>query len=83
MNHEPSCSKCNAEMLIGFLVDQHHMNPAVEYAEQSEWVAGAPDERSTWTGSIQLKGRDRRKVFTYCCSTCGYLESYALAEPGE
>jgi hypothetical protein len=54
----------------GFVVDQSYGT-----AEASEWVEG-PVEKSFWTG-VKLRGRDRRRIDTYRCVRCGYLESYA------
>ena len=39
----------------------------------SEWVEGAP-QTSFWLG---LKVSEARKIVTYRCESCGFLESYA------
>jgi hypothetical protein len=57
-------------MEAGFLVDHTYGTAAA-----SEWVEG-PVEASFWTG-VKLKGRERRRVNTWRCLRCGYLESYA------
>jgi hypothetical protein len=54
----------------GFLVDHSYAT-----VEAPEWVEG-PVEASVWTG-VKLRGRERRRVETYRCVRCGYLESYA------
>ena len=72
-----TCPKCSADMKSGFLIDLYHKNPVLEICEQAEWVEGDSAKRSAFTGGIDLKGRNRRKVITYCCTGCGYLESYA------
>jgi hypothetical protein len=47
---------------------------------QEEWAKGPP-ETSVWTSSgVKLKGKERRKVTTFCCPECGFLESYAEME---
>jgi hypothetical protein len=47
---------------------------------QAEW-AKRPPETSVWTSSsVKLKGKERRKVTTFCCPKCGFLESYAEME---
>ena len=68
----PKCPKCAQPMDEGFLLDYTHNN---NMAKPSEWVEGAP-KYSFWTG-LNLGGRGRRQVATYCCPKCGFLESYA------
>jgi hypothetical protein len=67
---EPSCPKCRAEMEPGFVVDHTYGEAAA-----TEWVEG-PVEASFWTG-VRLRGRERRRIDTYRCVRCGYLELYA------
>jgi predicted nucleic-acid-binding Zn-ribbon protein len=67
---DPTCPKCRGEMEDGFLVDHTYGTAAA-----SEWVEG-PVEASFWTG-VKLRGRERRRVNTWRCLRCGYLESYA------
>lgn len=67
---DPSCPKCKGEMEPGFLVDHTYGSAAA-----SEWVEG-PVEASIWTG-VKLRGRERRRVDTFRCVRCGYLECYA------
>jgi hypothetical protein len=67
---DPTCPKCRGEMEAGFLVDHTYATSAA-----SEWVEG-PVEASFWTG-VKLRGRERRRVNTWRCVRCGYLESYA------
>ncbi len=68
---EPVCPKCHAEMEPGFLIEHGDYGQA----GTSEWAEGPP-ERSVWTG-IKLRGKERRRVDTYRCVRCGFLESYA------
>ena len=67
---DPTCPKCRAPMERGFLVDHTHGGVA-----PSEWADGLA-ERSFWTG-VKMRGRERRRVETFRCESCGYLESYA------
>lgn len=61
----------------GFTVDHAQSGVAV----QQVWAEGEP-ARSIWTG-LKLKGREQYSVRTYRCTSCGFLESYAVeAAPG-
>ena len=64
------CPKCSKVMEEGFIVD-HAKNGDV----QAEWVEGPP-QISFWTG-LKLRGKVRVPVSTFCCTGCGFLESYA------
>jgi hypothetical protein len=77
----PTCAKCGSEMQPGFLMDMFHKN--LENVEQVRWVVGDADERTFWGRSVKLSGKERRKVLTYCCGQCGFLESYAPPEARE
>jgi len=44
-----------------------------------KWVEGRPSV-GVFTGSAQTDDRDVRRVQTFRCISCGYLESYA-SEP--
>jgi hypothetical protein len=57
----------------GFILDQMHGGQT-----QAHWVEGAP-QYSFWTG-LKVRGKERRKVVTFCCPKCGFLESYARPE---
>jgi hypothetical protein len=46
----------------------------------SSWTEGAP-EKNLWLG-VNLKGKRRSDIATWRCNRCGFLESYAVAEPG-
>jgi hypothetical protein len=67
----PKCPKCSQPMDEGFIGDSisGNRNPA-------EWVEGPP-QTSFWA---RLKSGTGRKVATYCCAKCGFLESYAETE---
>lgn len=77
----PTCGKCSGEMQPGFLMDVFHKN--LENAEQLRWVAGDADERTFWGRSVKVTGKERRKVLTFCCRQCGFLESFAPPEAQE
>lgn len=66
----PKCPKCSQPMDEGFIVDHTYGAQT-----QAEWVGGPP-QPSFWTG-LKLWGKERRKVATFCCPKCGFLESYA------
>jgi hypothetical protein len=70
------CPKCGREMKGGFLLDLWGMTIVGELGKRVEWVEGEA-ELVPWTNTLNLLGKERRKVETYCCVGCGYLESYA------
>ena len=63
------CPKCSQPMDEGFIVDHTHGGQT-----QAHWVEGPP-QFSFWWG-INASGKER-KVVTFCCPKCGFLESYA------
>lgn len=65
---EHRCPKCKGNMTAGFIIDHGHYNSA----SQAEWSQGT-GEQGFWTG---LKTARLRKVTTYGCDDCGFLESY-------
>ena len=65
------CPRCNGKMEIGLIMDRGHGNALAE----QQWIEGEPS-RSFWFG-LETRGKERMKVTTYRCETCGYLESYA------
>lgn len=58
-------------MEIGFLMDASF---GKDYAEPARWAEGSP-VKSIWSG---VKNKIRRRIDTYRCTGCGYLESYAV-----
>ena len=66
----PKCLRCGTLMTEGFMMDATQGAALV-----ARWVAGPP-ERSFWTNT-KVRGKEQRKVVTYRCPKCGYLESYA------
>lgn len=65
------CPRCDSSMDEGFLADQRTKAAAT----QPVWYSGEPT-RWFW-GALKLKGRESRRVTTYRCRRCNYLESYA------
>ena len=66
----PRCPKCDAPMEEGYVLDRSY-----GALTQSSWVEGAP-KPSFWTTLSVPKGA-QHSVTTFCCTKCGYLESYA------
>jgi predicted RNA-binding Zn-ribbon protein involved in translation (DUF1610 family) len=62
-----SCPKCKGSMESGLVRDYFSLNSADCY--QSKWSEGLP----------KVFGRhdSAKKILTYRCTQCGYLESYA------
>lgn len=67
-----NCPRCKGSMEEGFIIDLAGSGVA-----QSTWSEGPP-ESSFWQGK---KVKSARKISTYRCEGCGYLESYASGEP--
>ena len=65
-----SCPKCQGEMEEGFTID---FSDAGNNPEQ--WMPGTP-QKSFWFGT-KVNKEQLRQVKTFCCTKCGYLESYA------
>jgi hypothetical protein len=66
------CPHCGGRMVAGFVVDRSYGN-----CFQEEWIEGQPRRRFCF--SVVPRGAIRRKVTTYRCVVCGFLESYARA----
>lgn len=60
------CPKCHGEMEKGYLGDSY--GDVGEGVKQLEW-----GRKFNFLGNL----KEERKVETYCCTKCGYLESYA------
>ena len=74
MTKQPSsvCPKCHDAMQIGYLLERGHGDRRAAAA----WIEGEP-EPSFWQG-LKTTGRDVFETRTYRCTTCGFLESYAM-----
>jgi predicted Zn-ribbon and HTH transcriptional regulator len=59
------CPKCSAEMEEGFILE--HRQPV-------RWIAGKAE--TSISGDVKSSGEQRR-IESYRCIGCGYLESYA------
>jgi len=66
-----TCPKCQASMVEGFVIDQGYGVRTV-----SSWLEGPP-QKSRWTG-VKLGGRTPVEIATWRCTSCGFLESYAV-----
>ena len=66
---ESTCSKCDGEMVLGFIVDKTHGGIAA-----SEWGPGAPTS-SFWTGT--KRPAESLPIGAFRCASCGRLEFYA------
>jgi hypothetical protein len=64
------CPKCQGLMEPGLVIDRGHYGVPAE----SQWLEGEP--QYSWLGSLKAGGH-KRKVTTFRCMQCGYLESYA------
>ena len=69
------CPKCSGAMESGFILDTVFLGTPF----QSKWVEGEP--KYSWlVPGLTLRSRRVRKVITYRCQECGFLESYARHE---
>jgi hypothetical protein len=68
------CLRCRAPMESGFIADNTHGGLA-----QENWTPGQP-QRSFWFG-LKIDADQSIPVRTFRCPNCGYLESYARAQP--
>ncbi len=64
------CPKCNGEMAVGFLFTEGYANT------HTLWVEG-PVELGVFSGAVKTRDRETRRVRSYRCKGCAYLESYA------
>jgi len=73
---ERKCPKCSGEMEVGFLLDRGYSSfPQMATSQTVEWIAGTPE--LSWIGNVKYKDRPSVPTETWCCMSCGYLESYA------
>jgi hypothetical protein len=73
---EFKCAKCSGEMELGYIPD--YFGNSEYYIKQGLWVEGYPEKH--WFGGVKVRSKKRRLFFAYCCSDCGYMESYAISE---
>jgi hypothetical protein len=74
MNKTVECTRCHAHMESGWVPDNTHTG-----LQQENWCPGEP-QPSFWTGLKVEKKDIVIPVTTFRCPTCGYLESYAIAQ---
>jgi predicted nucleic-acid-binding Zn-ribbon protein len=70
MDITPKCPKCSGEMKEGFVVDYRYSTRFV-----ATWIAGPPEY--SILGNLKDFDKEQRPIRTFCCQSCGYLESYA------
>ena len=70
---EKRCPKCDGEMVQGFLIDRGP-GPSGTAIQVAHWIEGPP-KKSFWMGT-KVDG-NAIPIGTFCCSSCGFLESYA------
>ena len=75
MADDLKCLRCGGVMEEGFLPEFTGHGSC-----ETPWVEGRP-QRSFWSG-LKVNDRRRLKTFTYRCTQCGRLESFAR-EPFE
>lgn len=68
------CPKCNGPMVQGFVLDYTGGVARIV----SHWAAGVPRDSSWGTGPKLPE--QVIPIGTFRCSSCGYLESYAMPE---
>jgi len=74
----PSCPKCESEMTCGYLVEKNTPTLIEGDFRPTEWVTIEPEYFEKY-GFFQPKHIiDRRRVDTYRCNQCGFLESFAI-----
>ena len=68
-----TCPKCRGRMQAGFV-------PDFSYGAvlQGSWFEGVPEKGLL--GNLKVRGKDKYLITVYRCSSCGYLESYAMPE---
>ena len=71
------CTHCGSEMKPGYLIDLVHKGPVEEIGEKVEWIASQSHEECLTSECLKVGQRHRLEVVTYCCTQCGFLESFA------
>jgi hypothetical protein len=74
MTGSVECIRCHARMESGWVADNTQAG-----LTQQNWSAGEP-RPSFWTGLKPEKKDEVVPVTTLRCPSCGYLESYAIAQ---
>jgi len=59
-------------MEMGFILDNFY-----GAILDSSWLEASPEK--SWRGSAKTKGKRKLAITTYRCTSCGFLESYALS----
>jgi hypothetical protein len=71
MNNKLICPKCKSKMEPGFRVDVLYGG----YARES-WLREQDAVKSIWFNITPGSVKTSKRVVTYGCQKCGYLESY-------
>ncbi|MEQ8789869.1 MAG: hypothetical protein RIC55_26480 [Pirellulaceae bacterium] len=81
MKDAPTCIKCGAQMDAGFMKDATLQSPTGRQAGVvPQWIRGTPDLKLGLYGKlVSYDKAEKLAIVTYCCSKCGFLESYAVA----
>ncbi|TFH31674.1 MAG: hypothetical protein E4G99_13670 [Anaerolineales bacterium] len=87
-----TCVKCGGNMEEGLAVDNAKIVPEgypafgknVTLGGSASWWQIVPAQPNTKAGPFgesfmadKVLAGERQQIFTYCCSSCGYLEAYA------
>jgi hypothetical protein len=72
-----ACPKCNSKMTAGFMQDvcHHTFYGRFVFGAPPAWIGSSPAKKATL---FDYRDAVEREVVTYCCDSCGYLESHAL-----
>jgi hypothetical protein len=73
MRKAAECIRCHVQMEVGYVVDANQSG-----YQQQKWSPGEP-EPNFWMG-LKLAKDQVLPVTTLRCPSCGYLESYAIAQ---
>jgi hypothetical protein len=79
---EHRCTHCGGEMKPGYLIDLVHRGPVEEIGEKVEWIESQSHEECLTTECLKVGQRRRLEVVTFCCTQCGFLESFAQQAVG-
>ena len=64
------CAKCSGDMQAGFVLESGLLSDP-----RPKWVSGPVEVN--FAGGVNIAERDVRRMVTFRCLRCGYLESYA------
>ena len=77
MTTTPDCLRCKSPMEEGFLAERGRAS-----YRQPRWCAGQPEPTVLGSGDMPRRQYSRgTRISAFRCPKCGYLESYAPADP--